>query len=52
MSVLVLLAAAPVLALLILAYDWLRERWAQLQAGREDSTGLKSVEDPSARQLP
>jgi hypothetical protein len=31
MSVLVLLAAAPVVALLILAYDWLKERWAQRQ---------------------
>jgi hypothetical protein len=32
MSVLLLLAVAPVLALLILAYDWLKERWARRQA--------------------
>jgi hypothetical protein len=32
MSVLLLLAVAPVLALLILAYDWLKERWARLRA--------------------
>jgi hypothetical protein len=31
MSVLLLLAAAPVLAVLILAYDWLKERWARLE---------------------
>jgi hypothetical protein len=35
MSVLVLLAAAPVLALLIVGYDWLKERWAQRQARRQ-----------------
>jgi hypothetical protein len=30
MSVLFLLAVAPVLALVILACDWLKERWARL----------------------
>jgi hypothetical protein len=38
MSVLFLLTVAPVVALLILAYDWLKERWARRHAW----TGLES----------
>jgi hypothetical protein len=32
MDVLVVLGAVPVVALLILAYDWLKERWARRRA--------------------
>jgi hypothetical protein len=48
MSVLLLLAAAPVLALLILAYDWLKERWARRDRPVQAWKVLRTLRSPTA----